>query len=841
MEKARVLIGGVLAGTLTCLVAMSLLLPAADCAAGDVASPWDRHYDPRRGSGRADIRNHFNLHRGRWWDYYYRGSLYLAYGHYEDALNDFTTAAAKRSRDGRDARTYGMHFIDYFPHRESGVAYYFQGQLATNDERREECYRSAIAELETSVRQEESARAKSYLTRARRALWQTAKDKDTVAPTVQVKKPIYANRRRIRFVITVTDEDSFVGDIRVDRSVGNVRIDRTSLFIGVPRRQVTRTADLTLGPGAKMAVVVITASDLAGNRSEPNRALIILDTEAPTADLSVVRDAPMAGGLVKIAIDAQDDFGLKEIQVGQDSAGKVECDGALRYSGVVAGTPRDGELRIAMVDNAGNRTAASIPLEPNGGQDLSAAASSSPVPSWTPLMDPPGRLSWSPALWPAHLRGSGGVLRQPPISLYHAAGAYVSPRTVAASPRWGPPEFRFDRDVKGPDGMPRETSERTFTVAGTLWRPRQTNRVKVELNDQQREDVWERAQDQDRQCHILRPLSVDLSNVPIGETQTVTVEAYRKDRPDAPWIPPEILKVKRVKDASRDGDAIYGLLVLPPLPSRQNDLTAPDRSSDWGPSKLGGIYKDVLKELRSLSMSSRSSNDEESLNAFNVYDVNAVYRIADSSEWYRDPKTEVEVSDDLRRWRTGERRRGSRDIRPTVIDPNLIDLVVFGDVAVYSSRHSSVRDEEVAIGLRAVDVATSGGPLLRFPQQDVGPGVPLLTDTIYGTENKQDQLEMLAATAANNVPRLRAEVVVEGAGGRVNNRTLTFGLGQRDGVFVHMKLWLYEKDGLRNTKLTKIACLDLKRFDSESSQIYCDTDLSSRLKPDLCDYVVITK
>jgi hypothetical protein len=45
------------------------------------------------------------------------------------ALKDLATAIGKRDKDQRNARTYGMHFVDYFPHRELGIAYYHKGDL----------------------------------------------------------------------------------------------------------------------------------------------------------------------------------------------------------------------------------------------------------------------------------------------------------------------------------------------------------------------------------------------------------------------------------------------------------------------------------------------------------------------------------------------------------------------------------------------------------------------------------------------------------------------------------------------------------------------------------------
>ncbi len=67
--------------------------------------------------------------RDRWWNYYERGLSFAEGAFYIEAIDDFRKAASREIRDQRTARTYGMHFIDYFPHREMGIAHYLLGDL----------------------------------------------------------------------------------------------------------------------------------------------------------------------------------------------------------------------------------------------------------------------------------------------------------------------------------------------------------------------------------------------------------------------------------------------------------------------------------------------------------------------------------------------------------------------------------------------------------------------------------------------------------------------------------------------------------------------------------------
>ena len=96
-----------------------------------------------------------------WWHYYRRGAAYIDGKCWNEAAQDFKAAIGQRYKDKAQARTYGLHFIDYFPHRELGVAYYHLGR-----------YVEAIEELETSLKhvKRKNDRAKHYLDLARNAI-----------------------------------------------------------------------------------------------------------------------------------------------------------------------------------------------------------------------------------------------------------------------------------------------------------------------------------------------------------------------------------------------------------------------------------------------------------------------------------------------------------------------------------------------------------------------------------------------------------------------------------------------------------------------------------------------
>ncbi len=90
--------------------------------------------------------------RNRWWHFYERGLSWAEGGRDAEAEADFRQCLALRQTDSRQARTYGMHFVQCFAHRELGAALLRQRRF---DE--------AERELRLSLAQEPSAKAEHLL------------------------------------------------------------------------------------------------------------------------------------------------------------------------------------------------------------------------------------------------------------------------------------------------------------------------------------------------------------------------------------------------------------------------------------------------------------------------------------------------------------------------------------------------------------------------------------------------------------------------------------------------------------------------------------------------------
>src|SRR3989339_851732 len=73
---------------------------------------WRDYFKPS--ASKEEITRDFNLYRGKWWNYYVRGRWYADGGYYNEAIQDFKRSVSLRSRDERSARSYGLHFWEYF-------------------------------------------------------------------------------------------------------------------------------------------------------------------------------------------------------------------------------------------------------------------------------------------------------------------------------------------------------------------------------------------------------------------------------------------------------------------------------------------------------------------------------------------------------------------------------------------------------------------------------------------------------------------------------------------------------------------------------------------------------
>jgi hypothetical protein len=135
--------------------------------------------------------------RGRWWSYAERGSSYLSGKLYDDAKADFAKALSGRSTDSWRARTYGLHFVEYFPNRELGVVEFHLGNLEASE-----------AALKASLEAVDTERAHYYLDLVRREQIAKGSVSDTTEPeintTIETGKILAS--RELTFEVDTTDD-----------------------------------------------------------------------------------------------------------------------------------------------------------------------------------------------------------------------------------------------------------------------------------------------------------------------------------------------------------------------------------------------------------------------------------------------------------------------------------------------------------------------------------------------------------------------------------------------------------------------------------------------------------
>jgi TolB-like protein len=90
--------------------------------------------------------------QAKFYNYYSDGLDYMEKKDWLRAIQEFRTAISYEFEDVARKRTYGTHFIDYYPHREMGICHYFLGEAAL-----------AKKELDLSLAYESSGRATEFL------------------------------------------------------------------------------------------------------------------------------------------------------------------------------------------------------------------------------------------------------------------------------------------------------------------------------------------------------------------------------------------------------------------------------------------------------------------------------------------------------------------------------------------------------------------------------------------------------------------------------------------------------------------------------------------------------
>lgn len=314
--------------TASVLLTLVVLFPLTGCAVKQARTPYIKDDEEFGKTG--------GLFRARWWNYYERGMSFADGGFNDEALEDFKRAIVGRNSDQWRARTYGMHFVNYFPHRELGIVYYRQRKVE-----------AAIRELEISLKTAESAKAKFFLNKARK-LDLEASGKDLMPPIIRFSDnqddEFITNRLAVNVEGTVTD-DSFVSSMQIN---GNP----FHLELSVPFFNFSREIRLKEG----INKISVTADDLLG-RTTRKELKVRADWRGPLISLRVIRSNNVpGGGPTRVIGVVTDKSGIVSLVVnGREIASDQEDELVFEHGLNI------GYLSIKAVDIAGNVTLASYP------------------------------------------------------------------------------------------------------------------------------------------------------------------------------------------------------------------------------------------------------------------------------------------------------------------------------------------------------------------------------------------------------------------------------------------------------------------------------------------------
>ena len=278
------------------------------------------------------------IFRHNWWNYYERGLSFAEGEFYQEAITDFTHAINQRPQDQRAARTYGMHFIDYFPHREIGIVYFQIKNLE-----------GAKSELELSLDHFPSAKAHFYLDQVRKAM--IKKEATEISP------PKISLNFRTEEIWTREDPVVVSGVVEDDYYVSSIWVGGLAVYLESSQKRIPFAKTLALSQGRH--TIQVTAKNLSGKRSE-RQVIIHVDREGPMIILDELRfeqkgqqrEATIIGSVY-------DEAGIDEVSLnGQPMAIEKSTEVRFATSLIIS----DNHLKLVAKDRLGNATSALIPL-----------------------------------------------------------------------------------------------------------------------------------------------------------------------------------------------------------------------------------------------------------------------------------------------------------------------------------------------------------------------------------------------------------------------------------------------------------------------------------------------
>ena len=741
------------------LTVLVLLSSACGCSTIRLSRPYETE---------DNIRAHVKLHRGYWWNYYERGSWFLAGGCYKAARDDFEKAAELRPEEQWDARTYGMHFIDYFPHREWGIALCLKGEGETDAASRVTLFSEAITQLQRSIDQEPSSRAWFYLNRATAGYWRTTQA-DATPPVVAIVNSeidrwvdaptLYTNRYTIPVEIQASDHQS---------GVAAVEVDGRRLFIEAVKKEFDASAFVTVDARRGIRTVAVTAADLSGNRSRPVTVRLIVDATPPIAAFTVLQDSqPWLGGRIPVKITAMDDRGLKSVRVGEDLYGSHECRGQATWDGILYAKPAARDLDIVVTDLAGNVTATTVESGPGRLTSLQRRE---------PLL---GDRAFAPYdhSFPSSLFGitqRGPADRVNTLAQILTADNHVMPLRLAGGSRSSQPSKLSSRTHKlvfpefPEDRISVQTSRDEYLLRGEVRGADGLESITVAGKPIGHEQVMNKGDD------VIFSDRVPLPH--IGEAHSITVEAsFLGDEP----IRRDVV-VERVRNRIYEPDGLYAVMLL----YLKEEHTPGD--SDGRTTSLKSAYQIVLNALRDCNI--YDPHDAQLHPRFNRKALDKIW-------------TTGKIESELRSTRTSEKSAKK------IFDELAAACGTDGGLRVDLGVYGSIKEWSDSLEIKLVVINRKGDQ------------IPSCQMDIFGSKtNETWHVEGLASKLKTKIPHITGRIIEE-----PKDSMIAVNCGKREGTFADMDLRLYQELGVQENRVWDWLCdatvLSVRSDDNSQAQL----------------------
>ncbi len=278
--------------------------------------------------------------RHRWWNFYERALSFADGEFYEESVADLKEAIQQRYEDQRSARTYGMHFVDYFPHRELGVVYYHMGK-----------YEDAEKELEISLTTADTGKAKHYLNMVRKVLLE-ASNADKAPPTINLVTVAGGE-------ITNHLKLKLEGEVEDDSYAHKIAINEDAVFIELSAKKLPFSKEIKLKKGINE--IKIKTLDLLGKVAE-KKVKVTADFEGPAFKINNFFDGQaVADHKVVLNGALADATGITSLKI-NDQVIAYNKEREVEFAVAVALTEGQNQIQLAATDIAGNTTSGKLNL-----------------------------------------------------------------------------------------------------------------------------------------------------------------------------------------------------------------------------------------------------------------------------------------------------------------------------------------------------------------------------------------------------------------------------------------------------------------------------------------------